>query len=199
MKWDRSDYLTDPITLSKKLIGALLCHRTEEGVMKGRIVECEAYGGTWRGHPDDGAHSYKGRTKRTDIIFGEGGHAYVYLIYGMYACFNVVCGKEGEAGCVLLRAVEPIEGIELMKRHRQGAKGKNLTAGPGRLTMAMGIDTSFYGMDLTGDTLWIETEEKKKWPVKRTKRIGIDYATYGKNFPWRFVLDGNPYVSQWCK
>lgn len=196
MKWKREDFLTDPVTLSQKLIGAVLCHQTAEGLLKGRIVECEAYGGTWRGHRDDGAHSYKGLTKRTRIIFGEGGHAYVYLIYGMYACFNIVCGQEGEEGCVLLRALKPLEGIDQMVRNRKGKKGKLLSSGPGRLTQAMDIDTSFYGMDLTGNTLWIESEEKKKWPIKRTKRIGIEYALHGKHFPWRFVLEGNEYVSQ---
>lgn len=196
MKWQREDFLTDPVSLSQRLIGAVLCHQTAYGLLKGRIVECEAYGGTWRGYRDDGAHSYKGVTKRTRIIFGEGGYAYVYLIYGMYACFNIVCGKKGEEGCVLLRALEPLEGVEQMIRNRKGKKGKLLTSGPGRLTLAMEIDTSFYGMDLTGDTLWIESEEKKKWPIKRTKRIGIDYARHGKHFPWRFILEGNTYVSQ---
>lgn len=188
MKWNREDYLTDAVALAKRLIGAVLVHRTPEGLLKGRITECEAYGGTWRGHRDDGAHSFKGLTNRTKVIFGEGGHAYVYLIYGKYACFNVVGGREGEESCVLIRSIEPLEGIELMTRNRNGAKGKLLVTGPGRLTMAMGIDTSFYGMDLTGDTLWIESDSTKKYPVERSKRIGIDYARYGKNFPWRFTL-----------
>ena len=83
MKWERADYDTDPVTLAKKLIGAVLCCRTKEGLTTGRIVECEAYGGCWRGHEDDGAHSAKGITARTKVIFGEPGHAYVYLIYGM--------------------------------------------------------------------------------------------------------------------
>ena len=196
MKWQRDDYLTNAISLAPRLIGAVLVHRTSHGLLKGRIVECEAYGGTWNGTRDDGAHSFKGLTKRTKVIFGEGGHAYVYLIYGMYTCFNIVCGREGEEGCVLLRALEPLEGIPEMTQNRHGAKGKFLTSGPGRLTMAMEIDRSFYGMDLTGDTLWIESDPHATWEIEQTKRIGIDYATYGKDFPWRFILKGNPYVSK---
>ena len=96
MKWERADYDTDPVTLAKKLIGAVLCCRTKEGLTTGRIVECEAYGGCWRGHEDDGAHSAKGITARTKVIFGEPGHAYVYLIYGMYTCLNIVCEPEAQ-------------------------------------------------------------------------------------------------------
>ena len=137
MKWERADYDTDPVTLAKKLIGAVLCCRTKEGLTTGRIVECEAYGGCWRGHEDDGAHSAKGITARTKVIFGEPGHAYVYLIYGMYTCLNIVCEPEGIPGCVLIRAIEPLSGVELMRHRRKGAKGRLLTGGPGRLTMAM--------------------------------------------------------------
>lgn len=183
------------MTLAKKLIGAVLCCRTKEGLTTGRIVECEAYGGCWRGHEDDGAHSAKGITARTKVIFGEPGHAYVYLIYGMYTCLNIVCEPEGIPGCVLIRAIEPLSGVELMQHRRKGAKGRLLTGGPGRLTMAMGIDRSFYGEDLTGNRLWIEKGEGH-FPVKRAKRIGIDYAKYGRNFPWRMVLEDNIYVSK---
>ncbi len=191
MKWQRDDYLGDPVTTAQKLIGAVLVHDSPEGRTSGRIIECEAYGGIWRGHEDDGAHSYKGLTERTKVIFGEGGHAYVYLIYGMYCCFNVVCGPKGEPGCVLIRALAPLEGKELMKRRRHGAKETLLTNGPGRLTMAMGIDRHLYGEDLTGHTLWIESDGVKKYSIERSKRIGIDYARYGKNFPWRFTLAVN--------
>ena len=105
MKWERADYDTDPVTLAKKLIGAVLCCRTKEGLTTGRIVECEAYGGCWRDHEDDGAHSAKGITARTKVIFGEPGHAYVYLIYGMYTCLNIVCEPEGIPGCVDRKSV----------------------------------------------------------------------------------------------
>ena len=108
MKWERKDFLGDAVTTAQKLIGAVIVRRSSEGVTAGRIVECEAYGEIYKGHKDDGAHVFKGLTPRTRIIFGEGGHAYVYLIYGMYTCLNFVCGHEGESGSVLIRALEPL-------------------------------------------------------------------------------------------
>lgn len=153
MKWVREDFLGDSVETAKKLIGAVLVHRSPDGITAGRIVECEAYGGIWRGHEDDGAHAFKGLTPRTRVIFEEGGHAYLYLIYGMYTCLNVVCGHEGEGTSVLLRALEPLDGIDLMKERRHTDKMKLLASGPGRLTQAMGLNKSFYGTDLTGDTL----------------------------------------------
>lgn len=157
MKWKREDFFGNAVETAQKLIGAVLVSRTEEGIVRGRITECEAYGGTWEGRPDDAAHAYKGLTDRTRIIFGEGGYAYVYLIYGMYSCFNVVCGRKGDGVCVLIRSLEPLEGIPLMEK-RRGRKN-HLTDGPGKLTMAFGIDRALYGEDLTGDRLWIESEE----------------------------------------
>ena len=150
MKWVREDFLGDSVETAKKLIGAVLVHRSPDGITAGRIVECEAYGGIWRGHEDDGAHAFKGLTPRTRVIFEEGGHAYLYLIYGMYTCLNVVCGHEGEGTSVLLRALEPLDGIDLMKERRHTDKMKLLASGPGRLTQAMGLNKSFYGTDLTG-------------------------------------------------
>ena len=155
MKWERKDFLGDAVTTSQKLIGAVIVRRSREGVTAGRIVECEAYEETYKGHKDDGAHVIKGLAHRTRIIFGEGGHAYVYLIYGMYTCLNFVCGHAGESGSVLIRALEPLEGLDLMKKRRTQTKEKLLTSGPGRLTQAMGIDMTFCGMDLTGDTLYV--------------------------------------------
>jgi len=183
------------VTTARKLIGAILVHESPEGITAGRITECEAYGGFWRGKPDDGAHSYKGLTQRTRAIFGEGGHAYVYLIYGMYWCMNVVSGKEGEGYAILLRALEPVKGIDLMEKRRRGKKGKLLTVGPGRLTEAMGIDKSLYGADLVTGPLYIESDGKA-YPFERSKRINIDYAKYGKHFPWRFTLKGSLWVSK---
>ena len=195
MRWTRGDYYGTAVQTAKRLIGAVLVRETDEGVIKGRITECEAYGGYYRGKNDDGAHSYKGMTPRTKVIFGEGGHIYVYLIYGMYWCMNVVCGYKGEGYAVLLRAAEPLEGIEIMKKKRGNAKGRLLTAGPGRLAMAMGIDSSFYGADLVTGNVYIE-EGKEKVQVESSKRIHIDYATYGKNFPWRFTMKGSSWISK---
>lgn len=195
MKWSREDYTGSAVETAKHLIGAVLVHKTKEGITAGRITECEAYGGFYRGKPDDGAHSYKGLTPRTQAIFGEGGHIYVYMIYGMYWCMNVVCGHEGDGYAVLLRALEPLEGKELMEKRRGKARGRLLTAGPGRLTMAMGIDKSFYGADLVHGSVYIE-DGKEKVRVERSKRINIDYARYGKNFPWRFMMKGSLWISK---
>ena len=195
MKWQREDYLSDAVRVAQNLIGKILVRKSPEGLTAGRIVEAEAYGEIYKGH-NDGAHVFKGLTPRTKVIFGEGGHAYIYLIYGMYSCLNIVCGHEGETGSVLIRALEPLEGIDLMKKRRRQEKLKLLTSGPGRLTMAMAIDKSFYGLDLTGDTLYVEDRNDGPFEIEITKRINIDYAVYGKDFPWRFTLKGSPYVTK---
>ena len=194
MRWSRADFSKDAVTAARNLIGAVLVHDTAEGRRALRITETEAYGGYWEGKPDDGAHSWKGKTDRTRVIFGEPGHAYVYLIYGMYCCFNIVCAPEGEAGCVLIRSGEPLEGQALMERDRGRARGRLLTAGPGRLTMAMGIDRSFYGADLVSGSLYVESGEAA--PIEVSRRKNIDYARFGKEFPWRFTLAGSSWVSR---
>lgn len=194
MKWTRERYFVDSVTMARNLIGAHLVHNTKEGRTVVRITEAEAYGGFYEGKPDDGAHAYKGLTDRTRVIFGEGGFLYVYTIYGMYNCFDVVCDRKGVSGTALLRAGEPLEGIELMEKRRGKARGKLLTCGPARLAMAMGIDKSLYGLDLTGDELYIEDGEPME--IEVSKRKNIDYATYGKDFPWRFTAKGSKWVSK---
>lgn len=194
MKWRREDYEGSPVDTARKLIGALLIRETAEGRTAVRITETEAYGGCFEGKPDDGAHSFRGRTARTEVIFGEPGRAYVYLIYGMYCCFNIVCEKEGTAGCVLLRAGEPVEGRDLMERRRGRAKGTALTCGPGRLCLAMAIDRSLYGADLVTGPLYVESGSPCEIEISRRKHI--DYATYGREFPWRFTLKGSLWVSR---
>lgn len=195
MRWVREEYYDTSVEVAKRLIGDILVYETPEGRVAGRITECEAYGGYYRGKPDDGSHAFKGFTERTKAMFGEGGHAYVYLIYGMYWCMNVVCGQEGEAAAVLIRSIEPLEGLELMQARRGKAKGKNLTTGPGRVAMALGIDKSLYGADLVTGPLHIE-KSGEKVAVERSKRRNIDYAVYGKNFPWRFTLKGSLWISK---
>lgn len=123
MRWTRADYAGSAVDTARRLVGAHLVHETPEGRTVLRITETEAYGGWYEGRPDDGAHAYRGRTARTEVLFGEPGHAYVYLIYGMYCCFNISCDGEGTAGCVLLRAGEPVEGRELMERRRGRKRG----------------------------------------------------------------------------
>lgn len=145
MKWSREDYTGSAVETAKHLIGAVLVHETKEGITAGRITECEAYGGFYRGKPDDGAHSYKGLTPRTQAIFGEGGHIYVYMIYGMYWCMNVVCGHEGDGYAVLLRALEPLEGKELMENVGEKQEEGCLPQAPAVLQWQWGLINPFMG------------------------------------------------------
>lgn len=194
MRWERDDYAGDPVAVARRLVGAVLVHDTPEGRAAVRITETEAYGGWWEGKPDDGAHAYKGRTARTEVLFGPPGHAYVYLIYGMYSCFNISCGADGTPGCVLLRAGEPVEGRALMQKRRGKANDRALTCGPGRLCLAMAIDRSLYGADLAAGPLYVESGAPCE--VETSKRKNIDYAAYGKDFPWRFTMKGSLWVSR---
>lgn len=145
MKWCREDYTGSAVETAKHLIGAVLVHETKEGITAGRITECEAYGGFYRGKPDDGAHSYKGLTPRTQAIFGEGGHIYVYMIYGMYWCMNVVCGHEGDGYAVLLRALEPLEGKDLMENVGEKQEEGCLPRRPGVLQWQWVLINPFMG------------------------------------------------------
>lgn len=193
MKLDRNFYTCGVLEASEKLLGKILVHRTEEGITKGRIVELEAYDGA----TDKAAHSYPSLcTERTKIQFGEGGYAYIYFIYGMYYCMNIVTGCSNQPESVLLRALEPVEGIELMKKRRSTDKLRNLCSGPGKLCQAMGITKAHYGMDLCGDVLYLEDAEPvASENVLRTKRINVDYAEEAKDFLWRYTIKDNPYVS----
>jgi len=202
IKLDRSFYSKNAVRLSKDLLGKYLVHSVNGKELIGKIVEVEAY----MGIGDKAAHSYNGRrTTRTEVMYGEEGHAYVYLIYGMYHCLNVVAAKEGIAQAVLVRALEPIDGLENMSCNRYGKaleelkKGQiiNLTNGPGKLCKAFNITKDYNGEDLTGNRLFIceNRSFKEDYHIVETKRIGIDYAEEAKYFPWRFYIKDNPYVS----
>ncbi len=193
MKLTREFYQTDGVTLAQRLIGKVLVHRTAEGITKGRIVETEAY----MGSIDKGAHSYRGRPDgRVSIQYGPGGFAYIYLIYGMHACFNVVANGEGTPECVLLRALEPVEGQELMEKRRGSRKKEtDLCSGPGKLCQAMGLSRDQYGLDLTGDTLYIEDWGDPAPEILATPRIHIEYAQEARDFLWRFVRKDSPFLS----
>lgn len=192
MKLERDFYTRDTLTVAEDILGKTLVHVTPEGVTKGKIVEVEAYLG-----PDDrAAHSFHGRSKRTEIQYGEGGYVYVYLIYGMYICMNIVTNQKDKPEVLLLRALEPLEGLELMKRRRKTEREKLLCSGPGRLTQAMGITMGDYGTDLCGDSLYLETGTTvQKQEILRTKRINIDYAGEARDYLWRFLLKDSLYVS----
>ncbi len=194
MKINRDFYNRDALTVSEEILGKTLVHITEEGITKGKIVEVEAY----MGAQDKAAHSYGNLySERTKIQYGEGGFAYVYLIYGMHICINIVTNKKSIPHAILIRALEPLEGIELMKKRRNTDNIKMLCNGPGKLSQAMGITKENYGDDLCGESLYLEDGiviPKKQ--ILRSKRINIDYAEEAKDYLWRFTIKDNPYVSK---
>ena len=152
-------FMDDAIEVAKKLLGKILVHETPEGTTKCRIVETEAYMGVL----DKGSHAYSGKvTPRTATLYEQGGVAYVYLIYGMYHCMNVVVNVKGLAQGVLIRALEPLEGIELMKKRRKMDKIKNLCNGPGKLCIAMDITKKENGVNLMSSSLFLEEDEKEE-------------------------------------
>jgi DNA-3-methyladenine glycosylase len=186
----REFYARPVLTVARESIGKILVHRTQEGEAAGRIVEAEAY----RGPLDLAAHSSRGLTRRTAAMFGPPGHAYVYLLYGLSWALNLVVASEGEPHAVLIRALEPVRGIELMmQRRRKPAIARELTNGPGKLTQALGITGAEYGIDLCDDVLFLE--DGPCGPIGRSPRINVDYAGEWASKPWRFHERGNRYVS----
>jgi DNA-3-methyladenine glycosylase len=180
------------LEVARAMIGTLLVHRTAEGSTAGRIVECEAY----RGPEDLAAHSAGGRrTPRTEAMFGPPGHAYMFLLYGMHWAFNVVVGPEGRPHAVLVRAIEPVVGLDRMVA-RRGVEATNLrlTNGPGKLCAAMALDARAYGLDLCGDELFLAPGEVRG-SVARSPRINVDYAGAWAARPWRFYERHNRWIS----
>lgn len=197
MKLERDFYTRDTLIVAKELLGKLLVRNSPEGIVKGKIVEVEAYVGSI----DKACHAYNDlRSKRTEIMYKNGGHAYVFMIYGMYSCMNVVTNKENLGEAVLIRALEPIDGIELMKKRRNTEKIKNLTNGPGKLCKALDITKELSGTDLCSNTLYIEDYETiSEENIISSKRINIEYAEEAKDFLWRFTIKDNPFISQKIK
>jgi DNA-3-methyladenine glycosylase len=188
-KLSRSFYARPVLVVAPACIGKVLVHRTPEGVAGGRIVECEAY----RGPLDRAAHSSRGRTKRTEAMFGPAGHAYVYLLYGISWAFNIVVAKEGEPHAVLVRALEPVVGLDLMAQRRGVAPtARILTNGPGKLCQALGITGADYARDLQGDLYLAEGPRGK---VGRSARINVESSGVWAERRWRFFERGNRYVS----
>ncbi len=190
MKLDRDFYVRDGLTVARELIGKKLIHRSAEGMTGGLIVEAEAY----MGAVDAAAHSFKGRTKRTEIQYADGGRAYIYMIYGMHICFNVTANVVDVPEAVLIRALEPTDGIELMMRRRNKKSPWELCNGPGKLTQAMGITIAHYGVDLCGDEIFIETTDRAV-EIDSARRVNVDYAGAAADFPWRFLLRGSDFIS----
>ena len=188
----REFYARPVLSVAKACIGKLLVHRTKEGVVAGRIVETEAY----RGPEDRAAHSYGGRrTARTEVMFGPPGYAYVFFVYGMHYQFNVVTTKDGAPHAVLVRAIEPVVGIELMaERRKLPVTARELTNGPGKLCQALAIGRAEYGLDLCDSPLFLA--EGPSVRSASSVRIGIDYAGDWAEKPWRFFDPKSRYVSR---
>lgn len=190
----RDFYQQDANALARALLGKKLVHKTEDGISAGVIVETEAY----CGGSDKGAHAYGNkRTSRTVVQFGPGGYAYIYLIYGMHCCLNIVANQENTPECVLIRALEPVEGIALMQQRRGVEDMVSLCNGPGKLCQAMAITRDHYGADLCGRELWLEEgRDIADEEVLVSPRINIDFAEECKDLPWRYFVKGSPYVSK---
>jgi DNA-3-methyladenine glycosylase len=186
---------TNVLTVARDLLGKLLVVPAADGTrVSGMIVEAEAY----RGPQDRASHAYGGRrTRRTETMYRLGGIAYIFFIYGMYNQFNVVSNVEDIPHAILIRALEPVEGIELMQERRHGHSERNLTNGPGKLCIALGIDRGFDGADLLGNKVWIEQGERvARARIASGPRIGIDYAGEWVEKPWRFWIKNNRFVSR---
>lgn len=197
---DREFYNRDSIDVAMDLLGKVLVHEIPGSRMVAKIVEVEAYMGV----EDKAAHSYGGRrTKRVEVMYGAPGFSYVYLIYGMYHCFNIVTNVEETPQAVLIRAVEPIDGLEAMAQYRFKKSYDSLTKsqiiglsnGPGKLCKALSIDKSHNGVDLCGSRLYVEEGDNDKLDIVSAKRVGIDYAEEAKDYLWRFYIKNNEYVS----
>jgi DNA-3-methyladenine glycosylase len=201
---EREFYATDPVTLARRLLGQRLVRSFRGRRLSGTIVEVEAY----LGIPDAAAHTYRGRrTPRNEAMYADPGTAYVYFTYGMHFCLNIVAGERDDPVAVLLRALEPTEGVTTMRRLRSvhrpaGARpllDSELCSGPARLCEALEIDTGLNGIDLTADSrLWIERTRARPLPdsaLVNTPRIGVDYAGPWAKEPLRWFIRGNPHAS----
>ena len=190
----REFYARPVLIVARECIGKVLVNRTADGIAAGRIVEAEAY----RGPLDLVAHSARGLTKRTTAMYGPPGYAYVYLLYGISWAMNLVTTANGKPHAVLIRAIEPLRGIDLMaQRRRRPPDSRELTNGPGKLTNALAITGDDYGRDLCGRQrkLYLEDCEFPVGRIGRSPRINVDYAGRWASMRWRFYERGNRYVS----
>jgi len=181
---------SDVTLIARQLLGKRLCTRADGIVTGGLIVETEAYS-----EREKGCHAYKGITPRNAVMYEEGGIAYVYLCYGIHEMFNIVTNRRGKADAVLIRALEPVVGVDVIMQRMKARSEKKLTAGPGKLTKALGIDRSRNGRSVSSADLWIEEAETPE-DIVCGPRIGIDYAGDDAHLPWRFSLRDNPWVSK---
>lgn len=195
-KLNRSFYKRDVLTVAHELLGKILIKADGPEILAGKIVEVEAYDGS----VDEAAHTFQGKTKRNEIMFGNGGYFYVYFTYGAHFCCNIVTGTEGHGTAVLIRGVEPVEGVERMSFNRFGknllneAEKHKLTNGPGKVCQAFGINREYYGEDLINGRIYLLNQ--RRIPADRivkTTRIGIKKST---ELNWRFYIKDNPFVSR---
>lgn len=195
-KLPKSFYIRNELTVARELLGKIFVRKINGVELTGKIVEIEAY----NGQMDEASHAYIGKTERNKVMFLPGGLLYVYFTYGMYFCSNVVTGKENKGNAVLLRAIEPLDNIELMAKNRFGKtkisekEKRNLTNGPGKLCIALNIAREQNGTDLTGNEIFIcDNDSVKESDIVTSKRIGIKKSV---DLPWRFYIKDNPYISK---
>ncbi len=195
-KLNRPFYQRDVLTVAAELLGKILVKADSSEIIAGRIVEVEAYDGSI----DEAAHTFRGKTKRNEIMFEAGGYFYVYFTYGAHFCCNIVTGKEGHGTAALIRGIEPVTGIDKMAYNRFGKilinekEKHNLTNGPGKVCQAFGITREYYGEDLISGRIYLLNQ--KKIPadkIVRTTRIGIKKSA---ELDWRFYIKDNPFVSR---
>ncbi len=184
---------TDTVQVARDMLGMVLVHNSGDGVTAGRIVETEAY----CGGEDRGCHAYgMKRTPRTEVMFSNGGVAYVYLCYGIHHMFNVVTHRVGEPHAVLVRALEPTAGLDLMRERRKTDKLTDLCSGPGKLGMAMGFHTTQSGTSLLGNRIWLEGEPGQvSGNIAEGPRVGMNFDGFYRTVPWNFRLAGSKFVS----
>ena len=195
-KLKKEFYSRNLLSVAKDLLGKILVKKSRGKLIAGKIVEVEAYHGDY----DEASHAFKGKTKRNEVVFYEGGYLYVYFTYGAHFCANIVTGMANKGTAILLRGIEPIEGIDIMIKNRFGRalhndKEKfNLTSGPGKLCKAFGIDIKFNGTDLTGDEIFLLDQPKlRRDEIGISRRIGI---TRSVDLKWRFFIKNNPFISR---
>jgi len=194
MKLPESFYIRSNVTtIARQLLGKVLATKINGEVTSGVIVETEAYSETERG-----SHAFRGMTKRNEVMFGQGGTVYVYLCYGVHEMFNVVTNREKKADAILIRALEPLAGVETMLKRINKSSPARITSGPGKLTKALGIDRKLNGEQLGTNKIWIEDQGLKIKPanIVSSPRIGIDYAGDDALLPWRFTIRDNKWISK---
>jgi len=196
LKLHKDFFQRSALQVAPDLLGKILIRKTEKGVISGKIVETEAY----VGEEDLACHAKNGKTERNKVMYDHGGLVYIYLIYGMYYNFNIVTAKEHVPEAVLIRALEPMDGLELARENLRKfgtvRADQDFMKGPGKLCAALALDKEFYGEDITSSKrIWIE-DSSEKIEIQYSKRIGIDYADIYRDKLWRFSIKGNKFVSQ---